>query len=131
MAELKLIAMKLDLQNKVTFIGDGDLLREALTNLVDNAIKFTPKNGSVQISVESTAEGPRVRICDSGPGILPADRDKIFKRFYRSAATEEIQGNGLGLSMAATIAELHGLTLRLDNSVPGACFEIGPQRQDG
>lgn len=131
MAESKSIAMKLDLQNKVTFIGDGDLLREALTNLVDNAIKFTPKNGSVQISVESTAEGPRVRICDSGPGILPADRDKIFKRFYRSAATEEIQGNGLGLSMAATIAELHGLTLRLDDSVPGACFEIGPQRQDG
>ncbi len=131
MAESKSIAIKLDLQNKVTFIGDGDLLREALTNLVDNAIKFTPKNGSVQISVESTAEGPRVRICDSGPGILPADRDKIFKRFYRSAATEEIQGNGLGLSMAATIAELHGLTLRLDDSVPGACFEIGPQRQDG
>ncbi|QAY95824.1 sensor histidine kinase [Methylovirgula ligni] len=130
-AEAKSIAMKLDLQNKVTFIGDGDLLREALTNLVDNAIKFTPQNGSVQISVQATAEGPCVRICDSGPGILPTDRDKIFKRFYRSAATDDVRGNGLGLSMAATIAELHGLTLRLDDSVSGACFEIGPTRQDG
>ncbi len=130
-AEAKSIAMKLDLQNKVTFIGDGDLLREALTNLVDNAIKFTPQNGSVQISVQATAEGPCVRIRDSGPGVLPADRDKIFKRFYRSAATEDVRGNGLGLSVAATIAELHGLTLRLDDSVSGACFEIGPTRQDG
>jgi signal transduction histidine kinase len=79
----------------------------------------------VQISIEDAAEGPRMRVSDSGPGIRPGDRDKIFNRFYRSAGTDGVRGNGLGLSMAATIAELHGLELRLDDSVIGTCFEIG------
>jgi len=132
LAEAKSITLTLQAPNKVPFVGDQDLLHEALTNLIDNAIKFTPKNGHVQMSVESAPNGPRVEIRDDGPGILPEDRDKIFKRFYRAAATGHLPGNGLGLSMAATIAEVHGLTLRLGEASSGACFEIvPPSRKDG
>jgi signal transduction histidine kinase len=132
LAEAKSISLTLQAPNKVPFVGDQDLLHEALTNLIDNAIKFTPKNGHVHITVENAQNGPRVEIRDDGPGILPEDRDKIFKRFFRAAATGHLPGNGLGLSMAATIAEVHGLTLRLGEASSGACFEIvRPSRKDG
>jgi signal transduction histidine kinase len=124
LAEAKSITMTFRAQNKVPLVGDADLLHEALTNLLDNAIKFTPHGGTVHIAVENAAEGPRVEVRDSGPGVLPDERDKIFKRFFRSAATNHLPGNGLGLSMAATIVEMHGLSLRLGESTQGACFEI-------
>ncbi|MDR3408241.1 MAG: HAMP domain-containing sensor histidine kinase [Methylovirgula sp.] len=130
MAEAKSIAMTLNAEAVVTLPGDADLLREALMNLVDNAIKFTPRHGRVQISAENTLDGPRLRVRDSGPGIRPEDSDKIFKRFFRSAATDGVPGNGLGLSMAASIAELHGLVLRVDEQSHGACFEIGSSARE-
>ena len=76
------------------------------------------------MAVENGARGTRVEIRDNGPGVLPDDRDKIFKRMFRSASTDHIPGNGLGLSMAATIAEMHGLSIRLCETSVGACFEI-------
>jgi signal transduction histidine kinase len=128
-AEAKSITMSLAAPQPVLVIGDADLLREALANLVDNAIKFTPQGGAVEIIAK--ADGPSVRVTDNGPGVAPGERDKIFKRFYRSAAHEEIPGHGLGLSMAATIAELHGFALRLDDNAPGAAFEMCPRAKSG
>jgi signal transduction histidine kinase len=129
LAEAKSIKMTRRAQNRVSLVGDADLFREALMNLLDNAIKFTPQDGVVQMVVENVAQGPRVEIRDNGPGIMPSERDKIFKRFFRSAATAHMPGNGLGLSMAATIVEMHGLTLRLGEATAGACFEIVPASQ--
>jgi signal transduction histidine kinase len=123
LAEAKSVTMRLEAPLPVPITGDADLLREAVANLVDNAIKFTPQGGAVMITAK---EGPLIRVADNGPGVAPGDRDKIFKRFYRSAAHENIPGNGLGLEMAATIAELHGFSLRLAESTPGAAFEIAP-----
>ncbi len=127
MAETKRIAMTLEADDKVPMIGDAELLREALANLVDNAIKFTPDGGAVVIAAKALPDGPFVKVSDNGPGIRLADREKIFRRFHRSSTVGSIPGNGLGLSMAATIAELHGLTLRLEDNHPGASFEILPQ----
>ncbi len=124
LAEAKSIKMRIDAPAPVPVTGDADLLREALANLVDNAIKFTPQGGKVEIVAQ--AEGPSIRIADNGPGVAPGERDKIFKRFYRSADHADIPGNGLGLSMAATIAELHGFALRLEDNEPGAAFEMAP-----
>lgn len=124
LAEAKSITMRIDAPAPVPVTGDADLLREALANLVDNAIKFTPQGGKVEIVAQ--AEGPSIRIADNGPGVAPGERDKIFKRFYRSADHADIPGNGLGLSMAATIAELHGFALRLEDNEPGAAFEMAP-----
>jgi signal transduction histidine kinase len=124
LAEAKLLTMKLHAQDKVSITGDEDLLREAVMNILDNAIKFTPQGGNVQISVANGAQGPRVEVRDDGPGVLPDERNKIFERMFRSAATAHIPGNGLGLSMAATIADMHGLSIRLRETAVGACFEI-------
>jgi hypothetical protein len=130
LAEAKSITMTLRARGAVPFIGDGDLLREALTNLVDNAIKFAPQGGRVEMSVDMTTDGPRIEVRDNGPGIPVGDRDKIFKRFYRAASTGNVPGNGIGLSMTVTIAEVHGLALRLIDTPSGACFEIAaPSRQ--
>jgi signal transduction histidine kinase len=76
------------------------------------------------MTVENGAQGPHIEICDNGPGVLPDERDKIFKRFFRSSMTGHVPGNGPGLSMAATIVEMHGLSLKLGEATGGACFEI-------
>jgi signal transduction histidine kinase len=128
-AEAKSIAMRIDAPQPVPVTGDADLLREALANLVDNAIKFTPQGGTVEIVAK--ADGSLVRVADNGPGVAPGESEKIFKRFYRCAEHGGIPGHGLGLSMAATIAELHGFALRLDENRPGAAFEMAPHVKSG
>ena len=122
LAEAKAVSMTLAAPAPLFVTGDGDLLREALVNLIDNAIKFTPHGGAV--AVECGASGTLLRVSDNGPGIAAAERDKIFKRFYRAAGTLDAAGNGLGLSMATTIVELHGFGLRIRDNAPGAIFEI-------
>lgn len=128
-AEAKSIKMTISAPRPVPVIGDADLLREALTNLVDNAIKFTPEGGLVDIVAK--ADAPSVRVADNGPGVAPGERDKIFRRFYRCAGHTGIPGHGLGLSMAATIAELHGFALRLEDNELGAAFEMVPHAKPG
>jgi signal transduction histidine kinase len=120
----KRIAMTLDVPTSLLVLGDEDLLREAVANLVDNAIKFTPEGGSV--TLQCNGNGALIRVSDTGPGISPGEREKIFNRFYRSREAAGVPGFGLGLNMAATIAELHGCTLRAAANEPGAVFEWIP-----
>jgi signal transduction histidine kinase len=122
LAAAKTITMSLDASPGGTILGDRGLLQEAVVNLVDNAIKFTPTGGSI---VLRCGDGPvLIRIADSGPGIAAEERDEIFKRFYRSRGSRGVPGVGLGLSMAATIVALHGFELRVGNNAPGAVFEV-------
>ena len=94
-------------------------------NLVDNALKFTPRGGSIAIQVG--IDGALFRISDSGPGISKEEGSRIFKRFYRGPNALKTPGSGLGLSLAATIAELHGFTLAVvDAENGGATFEMMP-----
>jgi signal transduction histidine kinase len=122
LAEAKGVELQASLEGSLWIRGDEDLLREALANLVDNAVKFTPAGGSVQVAAALVAGRPRVEVRDTGPGVAPADRDLIFRRFYRAAAGEGAAGHGLGLSIARNIAELHGFDLSVEDSVPGARF---------
>jgi signal transduction histidine kinase len=124
LAESKAIRMTLETQSPVQILGDGDLMREAVSNLIGNAIKFTPDNGSVSISVTREGDRPVVRVRDTGIGVEPAERDKIFQRFYRTASGHRVPGSGLGLSIAAAIANLHEFDLRFDDNDPGAVFEL-------
>jgi hypothetical protein len=124
LAESKSIRMTLETQSPVQILGDGDLMREAVSNLIGNAIKFTPENGAVGISVTREGGHPVVRVCDTGIGVEPAERDKIFQRFYRTASGHRVPGSGLGLSIAAAIANLHEFDLRFDDNDPGAVFEL-------
>jgi signal transduction histidine kinase len=129
LAESKSIKMRLETQSPVQIEGDGDLMREAVSNLIGNAIKFTPENGSVSISVIREDGLPVVRIRDSGIGVEPAERDKIFQRFYRTSSGHRVPGSGLGLSIASAIANLHELDLRFDDNNPGAVFELVGRRR--
>ena len=122
LAEGKGIELQASLEEPVWIRGDEDLLREALANLVDNAVKFTPAGGMVQVATALVGGRPRVEVRDTGPGVAPADRDLIFRRFYRAAAGEGAAGHGLGLSIARNIAELHGFELSVEDGAPGARF---------
>lgn len=104
--------------------GDEELLHRMFLNLVDNAVKFSPAGGRVEVRAESTANGFVIRVNDTGPGISSADAPRIFDRFFRgdrlrSRATGNDSGAGLGLPIARWIAEAHEGTLTLESSGAG------------
>ena len=129
LAESKSSKMTLETHSPVQMLGDGDLMREAVSNLIGNAIKFTPENGAVSISVIREDGLPVVRVRDSGIGVEPAERDKIFQRFYRTSSGHRVPGSGLGLSITAAIANLHEFDLRFNDNNPGAVFEMIGRRK--
>jgi signal transduction histidine kinase len=128
LAEAKEITFTFEAREPIFILGDFDLLVEAIANLVDNAIKFTPRGGLVSITVKANLAGFLIRVSDNGPGIAPFEREQIFKRFYRSQKCHHIPGTGLGLSMAATIADVHGFDLHVEDNQPGAAFVISPRQ---
>jgi signal transduction histidine kinase len=89
---------------------DRERIKWVLNNLVENAIRYTPAEGSVQLSIETNASLVQIKVKDTGIGIKPEDRGNIFERFYRAgnAIAKENQGNGLGLYIAHNIATDHG-----------------------
>ena len=95
--------------------GDREAVATLIRNLVDNAVRYTPVGGRVDLSVERTAEIPAravVRVVDNGPGIEPQERERVFDRFYRRAGNRE-PGSGLGLAIVKAIAAAHGATVQL------------------
>jgi signal transduction histidine kinase len=107
-----------------TVIGDRDLLLEAVANLLDNAIKFTPPQGKVHLSVTNRKEGPVIRVTDTGPGIPPEERAAVMKRFYRLDKSRHIAGSGLGLSIVLAIVRLHNYEIVVGDAEPGCWFEL-------
>jgi signal transduction histidine kinase len=99
--------------------GNQHLLTQAIGNLLDNAIKYTPDGGAVQLRSRETRNGIEVSISDNGPGIPTAMRDKVFERFVRLEASRTTPGNGLGLSLVRAVAQLHGVKLELGDAYPG------------
>jgi signal transduction histidine kinase len=106
-------------EGEVTIRGDRDLLFQALTNLVDNAIKYTPEGGRVILASTTSGQGPEVVVADTGPGIPPELREKVFQRFFRADDSRATPGNGLGLSLVRAVADLHGASVRLEENGPG------------
>jgi signal transduction histidine kinase len=107
-AEDKGIALRINYADEGTVHGDRDLLFEAVANLVDNAIKFTPEGGHVDLSLLRRQDGTVVQVRDTGPGISEIERESVTKRFYRSDKSRRTEGLGLGLSLVAAIVKLHG-----------------------
>jgi len=95
--------------------GNGDALGLLLRNLLDNAIKYTPRGGRIDIILEAAPTGARLLVDDSGPGVPAEERERVFDRFYRLANHDEV-GSGLGLSIVRAIAERHGATVRLEQA---------------
>ena len=111
--------------------GDRDMLIEALANLVDNAIKYTPQGGEVRIELESEPGGPLLRVTDNGFGIPATERSKVTQRYYRSDKSPNARGSGLGLSLVAAIAKLHGFSLRIVDVEHGASVELACHAEPG
>jgi two-component system, OmpR family, sensor kinase len=118
-AQAREIDLGLERADEATVQGQGDALVILLRNLVDNAVKYTPAGGTVDVSVlgpgADGAAGARLVVEDSGPGIAPEERERVFHRFYRVPGSEA-QGSGLGLAIIRAIAERHGARLALDAS---------------
>lgn len=105
--------------------GDPQLMFEAFANLVGNAIKFTPNGGTVRLVASTDAGGDaRVDVADTGPGIPVAEREAVFRRFYRGDETRSKPGCGLGLAIVAAIVRLHGFSLSVGGNEKGAVFSV-------
>ena len=98
--------------------GEEEALRILVGNLVSNAVRYTPPGGKVDVAVADGAEGPRIEVCDSGPGIPVDERERVFDRFYRRAQNDEA-GSGLGLAIVRRIAERHRASVVLDTAPLG------------
>jgi heavy metal sensor kinase len=127
LAERKHITVRLGTLDDALIIGDAVRLRQLFLNLIDNAIKYTPDNGTVEISLVREQRFASVKIKDSGVGIPAEELPKIYDRFYRvdKARTRELGGSGLGLSIAKWIVDIHGGTISVDSEVNvGTSFTV-------
>ena len=107
-----------ELPEKLELSGDRDLLLQAVANLLDNAIKFTPPGGEVRLSATATADGIEVAVEDDGPGMPPTDRGKAGRRFFRADEARATPGSGLGLALVQAVAGLHAGELVLEDADP-------------
>lgn len=99
--------------------GNRTLISQALANLVDNAIKYTPAGGNVRLSIENTSAGIAAVVADNGPGIPEEERERVTERFVRLEASRHSPGSGLGLSLVLAVARLHDAQLLLSDNRPG------------
>ncbi len=128
-AENKNVGLRVEVGDHVNVLGDRDLLFEAVANLVDNAIKFTPEGGRVGIELIHGDDETIVRVTDTGCGISEQEREAVLRRFYRSEKTRNTPGVGLGLNLVAAIAKLHGFRLAIYPGPGGRVEIICPDRQ--
>ncbi|MEL7450105.1 MAG: sensor histidine kinase, partial [Pseudomonadota bacterium] len=108
--------------------GDRDLIFQAVANLVDNALKYTPDGGSVRLSLARRADTVVLSVSDTGGGIPEQEFDKVTRRFYRVDSSRSEPGSGLGLSLVQAVADQHKASLRFSNEAPGLCVELAFSR---
>ncbi|MFI4855763.1 MAG: sensor histidine kinase [Phycisphaerales bacterium JB065] len=127
-AEDKQIKLVFDLPPKLpVFTGDRDKVAIAMHNLLGNAIKYTPKKGTVTVKAEEDGDMLRIEFIDSGIGIDPSEHERVFEKFYRASdkRVDSITGSGLGLALAREIVRLHGGDITLDSQVgKGSTFTL-------
>ncbi len=118
-AEDKHISITTNSSVQVSVLADRDLLFQAITNLLDNAIKYTQANGEIHLTTTYNGQCAEVRVADNGPGIPVQEREKVLHRFYRLEKSRSGKGNGLGLSLVAAVVKMHHGTLLLSDNNPG------------
>ncbi len=124
LAEARPIALTLLLQEPALVKGDRDLLMEAVANLLDNAVKFTPAGGHVTVTVGCRGARPFLAVADDGIGLAPCETEMVLRRFYRADRSRHVPGSGLGLSLVAAIAGLHGAEVSVMPLDPGVRFDL-------
>jgi signal transduction histidine kinase len=119
-----LLSFDTDVPALTQMSGDPSLMFEAISNLVDNAIKFSPQGGCVAVRTFFYKGRIGVAVSDNGPGIPDQEREAVLRRFHRLEKSRHTPGSGLGLSLVAAVAKLHGLRLTIDSSYPGSCVTL-------
>jgi signal transduction histidine kinase len=104
--------------------GDVQQLATLLDNLVDNALRHTPAGGRIDVAAQRRDGQPCLSVADSGPGISPAERERVFDRFYRSPGATTASGSGLGLAIVRAVAQRHGATALLDEAPGGGLLVL-------
>lgn len=132
LAEERQQTLHRDIEANLWVCGDRDLLFQGFANLIDNAVKYTPRRGEIRIGLRSlVANGDqraRVTISDSGPGIPENSRERVFERFQRLEWSRSTPGNGLGLSLVAAVAKIHGAEVELEDAEPGLAVQVEIER---
>lgn len=118
-AEQSNISIKPDLSADIEIQGDKDLLFQAVSNVIDNAIKFSPEGGAITARIDGANDRPILCISDQGQGIDVASKERVFDRFYRGEKSRTTAGSGLGLSLVKAVCDLHHITIALDDNAPG------------
>ncbi|PAV24827.1 two-component sensor histidine kinase [Tamilnaduibacter salinus] len=133
------------IDSDVTIEGDRDLLFQMVSNLIDNAIKYTPEGGNIRVAVSPAGSEVRLEVSDSGIGIPDGEKENVFQRFYRVGKSRSLPGNGLGLSLVSAVTDIHQGRIDLadrydDEEHPGLSVVIhlpvtvpdgrGPDRQE-
>ena len=118
LADARKIDLGISASQAAYVLGDAEALRTLVRNLVDNAVRYTPMGGRIDVSVQDadapgTSHGAVLRVVDTGPGIPPEERKRVFDRFYRTPGTSP-PGSGLGMAIVKTIADAHGAAIVLD-----------------
>lgn len=122
-AEEKNIRLSCDSASSLSVAGDRDLLFQALSNLLDNAIKFTPENGRVSLFGVRSQGRITIRVADTGPGVSEELRPHLGERFFRGHSSNAVPGFGLGLSLVEAVARLHGSAIAYRDNDPGLLVE--------
>ena len=119
LAEEKGITLVCETAEGLVVTGDRHLLSQALANLADNAVKYTASGGTVTVTAHRDNNTVELAVADTGPGIPEADHERVLERFQRLEASRNSPGSGLGLSLVAAVARLHGAALVLEDNAPG------------
>lgn len=118
-AEDKGLTWRVNIDGDLLIYADEQLLAQGLSNLIDNALKYTPAGGRISLQVSGETDRARLAIEDTGPGIPTAARQEVLKPFFRLEESRSTPGSGLGLALVAAVAKLHGAELLLADAAPG------------
>jgi signal transduction histidine kinase len=119
-AELKGVTLSFASSGRLSLLGDPLLVAQAMSNLIDNALKYGQKSGTIAVVATQRADKAiEIAVSDDGPGIPDDEKRKVTERFYRRDASRGTPGVGLGLSLVAAVAKLHGGSLKLSDNHPG------------
>jgi signal transduction histidine kinase len=127
-AEAKGIVLSLQTAGEAAIAGDPSLFFEALGNLVDNAIKYSPAGSAVRLRVFAAGDRIGVDVSDTGPGIPEAERGAVLRRYHRVDKCRSTPGSGLGLSLVAAVAKVHNFQLAIEDARPGCRIVLWSDR---
>ena len=123
-AEQDQITVETDIKSYPSYFCNRHLIGQAVTNLLDNAIKYTPAPGTVCVRIEGDDNAFTISVADNGPGIPLAERERVFERFVRLENERNSAGNGLGLSLVKAVARIHKAEIELDDNEPGLVIKM-------